>query len=346
VADANAKESLPVQDSQDSVDLRQSSPLPASLAMHEKKRGWTDPYRFGLAASVTIMIVGAVALWPFRANVFHHTLSNDPAHANVDSASSPAVALPAEHVGVVAPSSDAPITESPEPAPVEDVQEYPTMPSPPDGAMSAPSDPAKNTTPVVPKINRRTSSKTPLFPANEIHPRNHATMPAQSEQPPMEPPNSNLEGGNVLPGAGIDGGKIFPLELKTQGNPVTATGSIEIVSDPYPSIRVPSGTQGRKSRPGTSLQIGRLTSKIEPLYPAEALGQRVAGRVRVHVLIGRNGSIERAELVEGPALLTETALRDVQQLHFEPTLLGGMAIEVEEDITVIFHIANSPSAAN
>ena len=124
---------------------------------------------------------------------------------------------------------------------------------------------------------------------------------------------------------------------------MSATGSIEIISDPYPSIRVPAESNGRSSRPGTSLQIGRLVSKVEPLYPQDALRQRIAGTVKVHVVIGRNGTVERAEPLNGPSLLEEAALRAVQQWHYEPTILGGAAIEVEEDITVVFRSRVLPS---
>jgi TonB family protein len=127
---------------------------------------------------------------------------------------------------------------------------------------------------------------------------------------------------------------------------VSAAGSIEIIPDPYPSIRVPAESKGRLSRPGTSLQFGRLVSKIEPVYPQEALRQRVAGTVKVHVVIGENGTVERAELLDGPSLLAEAALRAVQQWRYEPTLLGSEAIEVEDDITVVFRITSPPLPAN
>jgi outer membrane biosynthesis protein TonB len=45
-------------------------------------------------------------------------------------------------------------------------------------------------------------------------------------------------------------------------------------------------------------------------------------------------------------LLAEAALRAVQQWRYEPTMLGSQAIEVEEDITVVFRIITPPPAAN
>ena len=112
-----------------------------------------------------------------------------------------------------------------------------------------------------------------------------------------------------------------------------------------PGRKYDSGHAG-PLRPGAGLQIGHLVSKIEPLYPQDALRQRIAGTAKVHVVIGRNGTVERAELIDGPSLLAEAALRAVQQWHYEPTILGGAAIEVEEDITVVFRIASPLPPAN
>ena len=57
--------------------------------------------------------------------------------------------------------------------------------------------------------------------------------------------------------------------------------------------------------------------------------------MRVVVGQNRNNSGSRA-LVDGPALPAEAALRAVRQWRYEPTILGGAAIEVEQDITVVF----------
>jgi TonB family protein len=151
---------------------------------------------------------------------------------------------------------------------------------------------------------------------------------------------------NELPGAGIAGGKISALESKAPAIPAVATGTIEIILDPYPSIRMPAESQKQPSRPGTSLQIGRLVSRIEPVYPPEALRQRLAGTVKVHAVVSPEGTVEASAGADAPAMLSEAALRAIRQWRFEPTLLGGSAIGVEEDITVVFRIAAPHSPAN
>jgi TonB family protein len=160
------------------------------------------------------------------------------------------------------------------------------------------------------------------------------------------PSGSLPETTNELPGAGIAGGKISAFEAQAPVISAPAAGTVEILLDPYPSIRMPAQSQKRSSRPGTSLQFGRLVSRIEPVYPPEALRQRIGGTVKVHVRIGVNGLVESSEVADVPELLAEAAVRAIRQWRFEPTLLGGAPIEVEEDITVVFRLAAPRSPAN
>jgi len=109
---------------------------------------------------------------------------------------------------------------------------------------------------------------------------------------------------------------------------------------------MPAASQGRPPQPTTSLQIGRLVTKIEPIYPPDALRQRSAAKVKVHIFIGRNGAVEGAQLVDGPAQFADAALRAIEQWHFEPTMLGAAPVEVEEDVTVVFKIVSSSPSVN
>jgi protein TonB len=122
------------------------------------------------------------------------------------------------------------------------------------------------------------------------------------------------------------------------------TESVEIISDPYPSIHMPA--QARPSQQGTSLRIGRAVSTVDPQYPPEALRRHIAGTVSLHLVIGKNGTVETTDVVDGPAVLADAAVRAVQQWHYEPTMLGTSAIEVEEDVRLVFRLSSSSAAAN
>jgi TonB family protein len=333
------KKSLSKQHSHASADLKRSPQVPIPFAMGEKKHAWIRSYGFAvmLAASIAMMIVSGAILWPLRGVLLTHFVSDSPARMDAQPASASTAALALEQTGVVDPSSDPTIIESPQLAPIADEQENQTIPAALNAAMSAPSHPAENSAPLALQTHNGTNSKVPAFSAVDIRPPDPTIVPAKSEQSVTVTPNPISNDTNELPGTAADG-KISSLSGKLPENSVSAEGSIEIIADPYPSIRVPAESKGRLSRPVTIFQIGRLVSKVEPVYPQEALRQGIAGTVKVHVVIGRSGTVERAELSDGPWLLAETVLRAVQQWRYEPTILGGEAIEVEDDITVVFRI--------
>jgi len=123
--------------------------------------------------------------------------------------------------------------------------------------------------------------------------------------------------------------------------PVNATGSVAIVADPYPSIRIPPERSSKKSPTGTSLQLGHLISRVEPVYPAEAREQGVEGAVEMHAIIGRDGSVESLVSVDGPPLLVPAAVSAVRQWRYTETFVAGRPVETEEHISVKFRLSKS-----
>ena len=106
---------------------------------------------------------------------------------------------------------------------------------------------------------------------------------------------------------------------------------------------MPAGQKSRGARPAT-LTIGHLVSRVEPVYPTDALRQRISGTVKVHVVLGIDGRIETALVIDGPVQLREAALHAVQQWRYEPTLLGSSPVEAEEYIMLVFRITTSHPA--
>jgi TonB family protein len=134
--------------------------------------------------------------------------------------------------------------------------------------------------------------------------------------------------------------------MKPPEIPVIPSGSVSVNFPAFPSIRVPSEMKSKSSRLGTTLQIGQLISRVEPLYPEELRRQRIEGTVKLHAIIGGDGTIQSVGLVSGPPLLAPLAMGAVRQWHFKPTLLGGQPIEAEEDITVVFRLASTAIRTN
>jgi TonB family protein len=246
-------------------------------------------------------------------------------------------------------------------------QENRTVSAPPPQVItSAPIRRAENSPVRVPQITPGATSKIPIVPTQPriTVPRGSTLAPAPREHDVTVPSRPIPERMNEIPGPATEAARIpapavTPPEsprtelattsmpaVKVSENSASPTPSIEIIPDLYPTIRGPSESKAHAPRQGISLAIGHLISKVEPVYPQEALRQRIAGTVKLHVLIARNGTVEKAELTDGPALLAEAALRAVQQWHYEPTFLGGEATQAEEDITIVFRLTNPAAPAN
>lgn len=122
--------------------------------------------------------------------------------------------------------------------------------------------------------------------------------------------------------------------------PAIPAGSVSVSFPAFPSIRVPPELKSQTSRLGTSLQIGQLISRVEPVYPDELRRQGIEGTVKLHATVGRDGAVQSVGLLSGPPSLSALAIDAIRRWQFKQTLLGGQPIETEEDITVVFRLAN------
>lgn len=132
-----------------------------------------------------------------------------------------------------------------------------------------------------------------------------------------------------------------PLAPKQPEVALARTPVVTLSFDPFPSIRMPKAEKSKKSRVGKSLQMGRLLSRIDPVYPEEARQQGVEGTVRLHAVFNRDGAVQSVSSVSGPQSLVPAAMNAVRQWRYSQTVLGGQAMETEEDVTVVFQLANS-----
>jgi protein TonB len=343
---AEGKQSPPAQPAHAPENRQPSPPTSVPLSPRRVKWTWSVSYGVGLAACVGMAVVGAGLLWPYRATIIERLHGNVPAQ-NV-SPSTPKPSVPDLDKPAAEPPSDLPMTDPSQWVPIGSALQNPPAPPRVDVSPKVPEHPAKDAAPVPLSVNFRKTSQAPTPSAKGSRPQaiSPAVEPAKSRQPAAAAPPVVESATNDLPPSGAAGAKAAVPETKAAAIPVAATGSVEIISDPYPSIRMPAGSQGPASRLGTSLQIGRLASKVEPAYPVEALRQKIAGTVKLHVVIGTNGAVQSAEVTDGPAPLADSAVRAVEQWRYDPTMLGGSAIEVEEGVTLVFRIANSPAPAN
>jgi protein TonB len=90
---------------------------------------------------------------------------------------------------------------------------------------------------------------------------------------------------------------------------------------------------------GGNVQAARLVNKVQPLYPPLARQTRISGTVKLHAIIGKDGSVQQLAMVSGHPLLVQAALDAVRQWRYQPTLLNGEPVEVDTEIDVIFSLA-------
>lgn len=117
-----------------------------------------------------------------------------------------------------------------------------------------------------------------------------------------------------------------------------AGGAILMISLPGASSRS-SAAAASLSGPGflpnaqrlridATVQENHLIREVVPAYPPLAKQARIQGTVRFTVLIGKDGSVEKIQLISGHPLLVSAAEAALRQWVYRPTLLNGQPVEV------------------
>jgi len=169
-------------------------------------------------------------------------------------------------------------------------------------------------------------------------------QPTESTATPARSLPANVPSGTAA--AEVKEKESPPPPLKQPPAPVAPTWSVAVSTDPYPSIRIPEDITSQKPSNGRSLQIGRAISHVEPIYPEDAKRQGIEGTVKLHVVVGGDGSVQSVELTSGPALLAKAATSAIREWRYGQTLLGGQPVETEQDVVVKFRLAGPSNPKN
>ena len=96
--------------------------------------------------------------------------------------------------------------------------------------------------------------------------------------------------------------------------------------------------------PGGTLAIRKLkTAWVE--YPEEAKKKRVQGIVSFRAIIGRDGTIQRLTLIDGPPELVHAGEEAVKQWTYEPYVVDGHAMAVQLVLQIVFSLPGERAAA-
>jgi periplasmic protein TonB len=190
-------------------------------------------------------------------------------------------------------------------------------------APAAPSVSANKTTPPVAAAQKKTNVHTP--PA----------APAGSKA--AEASASVADSRAVLP----------PLQVEVvagdEHHPVQGgTNSVKVDLSQTASAKQPSVSTGVTNAAGRvqlSPGVADIVSRsVKPTYPLLAKQMKVEGAVVLNAMIGRDGNIQKLQVLSGPTILSAAARQAVQQWRFKPYLQSGQAVESESRITVNFTI--------
>jgi len=94
----------------------------------------------------------------------------------------------------------------------------------------------------------------------------------------------------------------------------------------------------KRLRVGGTVQAARIVRRVQPEYPEVARNERLQGTVRLHAMIGKDGSISQLVVLHGYCSLAKSSIRAVSQWRYTPTLLLGQPVDVDTTIDVIFQL--------
>jgi protein TonB len=83
---------------------------------------------------------------------------------------------------------------------------------------------------------------------------------------------------------------------------------------------------------------GELLTPIRPIYPEIAKAAHIQGTVVVAAVISKEGVVENARAISGPAMLARAALDAVAAARYRPYRLNGEPVEVETTINIVFSL--------
>ena len=151
--------------------------------------------------------------------------------------------------------------------------------------------------------------------------------PAVSDEPPKEKPSSSGGKAKAAPA---------PPKLLTSKSGTEPTGA-------QGTGEAPAGDGGREQKPAGPTRGPNIVGSAKPLYPKDALDQRLEGTVTIAVLVADDGSTSSVTVADssGHAKLDQAAKAAVERSwSFSPALENGKPVPGKRTITFVFTAGN------
>jgi protein TonB len=186
-------------------------------------------------------------------------------------------------------------------------------------------DPPKETTPS-PSVRSQREQSAPtkqsipsvtsdMFEALSAHPV--STRPAATAQ--------------AATASSSDAGIVFSDE--NSNAPLGITSSSDDVVPPSPAYKqdLPFSVGGQVKQP-------ELLSSVLPEYPPVARQWRVEGDVIVNFVVEESGNVSDIEVVSGPMMVRQAALKALRSWKYKPAQLNGQPTAVKMQVTIRFRL--------
>ena len=136
-----------------------------------------------------------------------------------------------------------------------------------------------------------------------------------------------------------DAGGTADIEVR-EGEDVIWTATRTFAAAEALPIVTPTKTDdGRYSRMSPGMKPPKLIHSVEPVYPAAAKAERIAGIVILETLINEQGTIDDVRVMKGlPQGLDQAAVDAVKQWRFEPASIDGKVVPVIFNLTINFRL--------
>jgi TonB family protein len=211
-------------------------------------------------------------------------------------------------------------------------------------ALQSESEPIEEALPQQTPQSTATNAARPALPGRlKVKP---GTPPsAATELKPGEASGTVVTSRAVLPPLEVEvvaGDQHHPIQESNNSVKVDLQSPAPVASAQPFSAPEPSNSAGVSDLSGRVLLSPKtaevVSRSVEPSYPLLAKQMKVQGAVVLEALIGREGNIQRLQVLSGPAILSAAARAAVEQWRFRPYLLSGQPVETQSRITVNFTI--------
>ena len=118
------------------------------------------------------------------------------------------------------------------------------------------------------------------------------------------------------------------------------TEKIAVIAAGAPRTQPQANGPPVRIRIGGNVQAAKLTTKVDPIYPADLQVQGVEGTVLLNAVISKEG-VPLSVGVRNTAVnqeFADAALDAIRQWRYQPTLLNGEPVEVITTVTVDFRL--------